>query len=107
MWTTVASAARRPAAVSSAIRERISAVSFQWFMPPPFGARQRYLLAGVGSSGGLRPGAATARDVLASAFLVFLSSRADVTRDCSEEPPAPASECYRPRRPPRHQPQPA
>src|SRR3954471_10426543 len=41
MCTTVASAARRPAALSPASRERISAVSFQWFMaPPPYPALQ-------------------------------------------------------------------
>src|SRR5437868_13909862 len=37
MCTTVASAARRPAVLSPASRDKISAVSFQWFIPPPSG----------------------------------------------------------------------
>src|SRR6202163_4776391 len=49
MWVTVASAARRPADLSSAKRARMSADSFQWFIPlPPDG--QRYLLVKAGSS---------------------------------------------------------
>jgi hypothetical protein len=36
MWTTVASAARGPAAFNSAIRKRISVVSFQWLIPTPW-----------------------------------------------------------------------
>src|SRR5436309_4079386 len=51
MRTTVASAARRPAALSSASRERISAVSFQWFIPRPPDRRQRYLLRARVSTG--------------------------------------------------------
>src|SRR6186997_1123214 len=49
MRTTVASAARRPAARNSASRERISAVSFQWFIAPPRSDGQRYLPPGMDS----------------------------------------------------------
>src|SRR6185369_15304098 len=40
MCTTVASAACRPAAFSSASRARISAVSFQWLIPRPPNTRR-------------------------------------------------------------------
>src|SRR6185295_189091 len=57
MRTTVARAARRPARSSSAIRERISAVSCQWFMPPPGSNRHRRYLPPAGGFKGGRIGA--------------------------------------------------
>src|SRR5580693_1537716 len=49
MPTTVASAARSPAAASFSSRASTSADSFQWFMAPP---RRKYLLGGGDSSSG-------------------------------------------------------